>query len=129
MEVGEHRTDRTAESKKAVLDALRNTLGIVTPAVEEVGIARSTFYRWMQEDTYFKTEVEDIQNVALDFAESKLLQSIKNGSDTATIFYLKTKGKKRGYVERTEHDHSGNMNINWFEQRTYDSDEKTDTGT
>ena len=53
-----------------------------------------------------KKEVDEIVDVALDFAESKLLQSINNGSDTATIFYLKTKGKKRGYVEKQEIDHT-----------------------
>ena len=45
---------------------------------------------------------EELQNVALDFAETKLHQRIQEGSDAATIFYLKTKGKARGYIERTE---------------------------
>jgi hypothetical protein len=40
----------------------------------------------------------------LDFAESQLFKSIQNGSDTATIFYLKCKGKKRGYIDRAEVD-------------------------
>jgi hypothetical protein len=29
---------------------------------------------------------------------------MKDGSTSATIFYLKTKGKKRGYIERSELD-------------------------
>ena len=33
---------------------------------------------------------------------SQLHKQIKDGSTAATIFLLKTKGKKRGYVERQE---------------------------
>jgi len=36
------------------------------------------------------------------FAESELMKLIKEGNVAATIFFLKTQGKKRGYVERQE---------------------------
>jgi hypothetical protein len=88
--------------KKEMLAALEKSLGIVSSAAKVVGIARSTHYDWMQQDEEYKKKVEELSNIALDFAESQLFQSIKNGSDTATIFLLKTKGKSRGYVERTE---------------------------
>jgi hypothetical protein len=57
----------------------------------------------------FKKEVDDIQNVALDFAESQLHKQIQEGNTTATIFLLKTKGKKRGYIERQEIHHDGTI--------------------
>jgi hypothetical protein len=43
-----------------------------------------------------------LENVTLDFAESQLHKQVKEGNTTATIFLLKTKGKKRGYIERQE---------------------------
>lgn len=94
--------------KKAMVDALEKSLGIVTTACKQVGIARSTHYEWMESDPEYKKAVDGIADIALDFAESKLHKSIESGSDTATIFYLKTKGKKRGYVERQEIQHEGN---------------------
>ena len=38
----------------------------------------------------------------MDYAESQLHKQIGEGSTSATIFYLKTKGKSRGYIERQE---------------------------
>lgn len=93
--------DKSDSIKKATLEALEKSLGVVTTAVKQVGIARSTFYEWMK-DPEFKAEVDSIQDIALDFAESQLHQQIKGGNTAATIFYLKTKGKRRGYVERQE---------------------------
>ena len=42
------------------------------------------------------------------FVESSLMKAIEGGNVTAMIFYLKTQGKGRGYVERSEHDLSPN---------------------
>ena len=92
--------------KKKMIEALEKSLGVVTTACKTAGVARSTHYDWMAADAKYKEAVEGLQDVALDFAESKLFKSIENGSDTATIFYLKTKGKKRGYIERQEVDHT-----------------------
>ena len=88
--------------KSAMLEALKKHLNIVTTACKEVGIDRSTHYDWLKTDADYKAKVEALDDVVLDFAESKLHQSINNGSDTATIFFLKTKGKKRGYIEKQE---------------------------
>jgi hypothetical protein len=108
-------------NKKRMIEALRKSLGVVKTACEVVDISRQTHYRWLEEDPEYKQCVDDIGEEAIDFAESKLFEKIEgitvsNGtddegkpkvytvppSDTAIIFYLKTKGKKRGYVERTE---------------------------
>ena len=91
-------------TKKSMLDALEKSLGIVTSACKSVDISRETHYRWLREDADYKAAVDSLTDVALDFAESQLHKQIKDGNSTATIFFLKTKGKKRGYVERQELD-------------------------
>lgn len=118
-------------NKKEILEALEKCNGIVSTACKNIGLARSTFYNWLNTDNDFKEAVNEIQEVAIDFVESKLMEKI-NGvfiqgkghtddeeelptykvppSDTAIIFYLKTKGKKRGYVEKTQVEHSGQIN-------------------
>tara|TARA_R100000734_G_C3310812_1_gene101597 strand:- start:475 stop:828 length:354 start_codon:yes stop_codon:yes gene_type:complete len=109
--------------KEAILQALENSLGVVTIACKQANIPRSTYYKWLKEDIEFAKQVKEIENIALDFAESQLHNQIKDGSTPATIFYLKTKGKKRGYVEKSELDlTSGNepvklrINIDGIEQ-------------
>lgn len=93
---------KTNTHKKAMIDALEKSLGVVTSACKSVGIARQTHYQWLKEDDDYKTKVEELSNVALDFAESQLHMQIKDGNPTSTIFFLKTKGKVRGYIERLD---------------------------
>lgn len=98
------RAKQVAARKTKVLKALEASLGIVTKACKNAGLDRSTFYKYINEDDEFAAKVQDIEDVALDFVEDKLLTNIKNYDTTATIFYLKTKGKRRGYVEKIEVD-------------------------
>ena len=90
--------------KEAMLQALENSLGVVTVACKQSATPRSTYYKWLKEDEDFAKSVKEIENIALDFAESQLHSQMKDGNTSATIFYLKTKGKKRGYIERSELD-------------------------
>jgi len=113
--------DLQLDTKKALLEALETYHGIISDACRKVGISRQTYYDWLKSDSDFKLAAEEIQDSALDFVEGKLFEKI-NGvlassrqnedgslaiysippSDVAITFYLKTKGKKRGFVERNE---------------------------
>jgi len=94
------------QRKKAMIEALEKALGVVTVACKQVGIDRATHYRWLKSDEKYKESVEEISDVALDFAESQLHKQIKDGNVAATIFYLKTQGKRRGYIEKQQLEHS-----------------------
>lgn len=107
--------------KRAMIEALEKSLGIVTTACKTVGISRETHYRWLREDEEYKEAVDGIADLALDFVESQLHKQIQKGEVTSTIFYLKTKGKKRGFIEKQEIEHSGNMQVNWVEEKTYEA--------
>jgi len=113
--------------KESMLKALEKNLGVVTLSCRKANIPRSTFYKWVNEDKEFAEQVKEIENVALDFAESELLKQIQNGIPTSTIFYLKTKGKKRGYIERQEITGADGMPNN-FQIEIIDKTEDADTG-
>lgn len=94
--------------KSAFLKAMSATLGNISSACEQVGISRQTFYNYRDEDPEFANALLENDEGVTDYVETKLLQQIKEGNTSATIFYLKTKGKKRGWVE----GHEINANIN-----------------
>ena len=103
------KSNKIQHTKKALLESLEKSLGVVTTACKQVGIDRTTFYRYCKEDKEFKKQVDDLSNVAKDFVESQLFKQIQDGIPTSTIFYLKTKAKDRGYIERREYDLSGSV--------------------
>jgi hypothetical protein len=101
---GNLRQQRQHIKKEKLLVALEQSFGIMSQATKKIGIDRTTPYKWIKEDEEFAAKVEELNNVALDFVESKLFEEINKNNMTGIIFYLKTKGKGRGYVERTEVD-------------------------
>ena len=86
--------------KDTLLQALESSLGIVSTACNRTGISRSSYYKWYKEDEEFRQKVDDIDNVKLDFVESKLFKNIENEKEKSIIFYLQHKGHKRGYIQR-----------------------------
>lgn len=89
-------------NKEEFIRALNASYGIIVTACEATGIGRSTYYRWYNVDQEFREKVDEVTETQVDFVESKLIQAISAGDTTATIFYLKTKGKKRGYNEKAQ---------------------------
>jgi hypothetical protein len=90
------------KSKDKFLDNFKLSLGNISISCEASGISRQTYYNWRKQDPEFSQLCEDIEERNLDLAEMKLLSAIREGKTAELLFYLKTKGKKRGYVERQE---------------------------
>lgn len=104
--------NKFSEKQKRFLKALEETGGNITAACMKSGIkSRNTVYKWMKHDS-FKAEVDSINEAAIDYVESKLMSAIQQDNVTAIIFYLKTKGKKRGYVETIDNQ----ISVNPFEE-------------
>lgn len=88
--------------KQKLLNALEKSHGVVTQACKTAGVSRAQYYRYLESDEKFRKAVHDIQESAVDFVESALFKQIQDGNITGQIFYLKTKGKHRGYIEKTQ---------------------------
>jgi len=119
-------SNKSNNKKEIMLTCLKNSMGIVSTACEKADIARKTHYEWYNNDPDYSAAVDAISESCIDFAESKLMELINGAkhevatakgevltvqdgpNPTACIFYLKTKGKKRGYVEKSELEVGGN---------------------
>jgi hypothetical protein len=96
------RQKQAEQQKEEFLAAYEKLANNISVACKQVGISRSTFYSWMEHDSDFASSIRNLDEAMLDFAEYALMNQIKEGNTTAIIFYLKSKGKKRGYTEKLE---------------------------
>lgn len=85
-----------------IIKALHETHGLQTLAAQKAGIGYRTLCRYVAEFPSVAEALVDSKEEMLDFAEGKLYQKIRADDNTAIIFYLKTQGKSRGYIERQE---------------------------
>lgn len=94
-------------TKDELAQALIDHHGLVSVAAKALGAHRDTVYkamkRWPTLQLVRAAAAEDVNDVA----EQRLFQAIERGDPWAVQFYLKTKGKARGYVERSELDLRG----------------------
>ena len=122
----------TEKNKEKLLEALKEHRGLISYACTDSGISRSTYYVWMAIDPDFKKAVDEIADSQIDFVERALIRRIGEGSDSSIQFYLKTKGKKRGFqevnkqeIELTTKDLKFNFG-NLADEKQDDIDEQTD---
>tara|TARA_R100000306_G_C4309478_1_gene109384 strand:- start:222 stop:599 length:378 start_codon:yes stop_codon:yes gene_type:complete len=95
---------KTDKKKKDFLVSLKKNNGNISEACQSANIGRQTYYDWTEKDEAFKQDADDAQESLIDLAESKLMENIEDNDNTSIIFFLKTKGKKRGYIEKQEID-------------------------
>lgn len=111
-----HKKDDMARYKKIpfekVAEVYSKKAGNVSSTCSALGIDRNTFMAWREKYPKLAQLLDEVDESLIDFSESKLLEQINAGNLTAIIFHLKTKGKKRGYVESVEQ----NLNVNPFEK-------------
>jgi hypothetical protein len=98
--------------KKNFLESLTKNMGIIGNACKAANVSVSSIWEWRKVDKEFDAAVNEAETRQIDFVETKLFQRINDGDIAAIIFFLKTKGKKRGYTEKIEVDVSGEITHN-----------------
>ena len=93
-----------AYSEKHFLAAIDGSKGFISTIADNMGCAFTTVYQWQKKSKAVRAAIEDERIRGLDFAEGQLFTLMREKNVAAVIFYLKTQGKSRGYIEKQEVD-------------------------
>lgn len=101
----------TKLSKKSVKTAITNSFGNQSLIANRCGVGRSTISMFLKKHDDIRKLLTQERERQIDVAELGLTTKITEGNLAAIQFLLKTKGKRRGYTEKTEIE-SQNVTIN-----------------
>lgn len=85
-----------------VLPLIEQYKGNVAAIARKFGVARGTILNRCKESPTLMQALEDARETMLDNAESMLYNKVLEGSTVELLFFLKTQGRSRGYIERQE---------------------------
>ena len=89
------------------IDVIPGSAGIITTIAKRVGCAWHTAKKYIEKYVTIRRVYESECESMLDLAELEALKLIKAGDGSMIRWYLSTKGKNRGYVERVEQEQIG----------------------
>jgi hypothetical protein len=99
------------EKIKALLVEQLKKTPVIQVACEKLDIARSTFYRWRDNDPEFAKAVNESMNQGTefvsDFAESRLIEAIRDKNLKAIMFWLKAHSNRYS----TKLEINGRLNV------------------
>jgi hypothetical protein len=87
--------------KSDVTISIDQLSGNISAIARKHNKTRAWMYEFIRENGLWE-QVEDAREKMIDNVESALYSQALAGNTVAMIFFLKTQGKKRGYVERQE---------------------------
>lgn len=86
----------------------RGHIGLIC---KQVGVDRTQYYNWLK-DPKFAQKIDNLVESINDSVEYKILEQIEEMGDRELLkLWAKTKMRHRGFVERTEIEHSGSIDI------------------
>ena len=123
MEATKPITKKRQQTKDKIIAAIGESNGLLTVVAKRTGLHYCTVMEYAKYPDV-RQAITEAKERMLDFAESKLWEKIRDGDNTMIIFFLKTQGKARGYIERAEFTGANGtplLNINVNSTHTQDN--------
>lgn len=87
-------------SNARMIEAIRKAEGNLSAAARALGCERGTVHDYVNAFDDVRAAYEDANETVLDVVEGKLVEQAKLGIPEQVRFYLRTKGRARGYGDR-----------------------------
>jgi hypothetical protein len=101
--------DKPDFTPEQMVAALRETKGLIYLAAKRLGCHPHTVSNYAKRYPEVRDAITAQRGEMVDAGESSLYRAVLAGEAWAVQFLLKTQGKDRGYVERTEHRHGADQ--------------------
>lgn len=101
---GEERMEqeRTVRAKEKFLEVYEKTMGTITLACDQAGVARSQYYHWMQTDSEFRAKVYGLEDSKTSMVQDRLMKLIQQDDGPSIRFYLKAKDPEFNPASKVE---------------------------
>lgn len=99
-----------------ITEAIKGSGGIMSTIADRMGVSWYTAQKFVQRNEVTKQAYEDEKETMLDMVESKAIDAIRANDAQMIRYYLSTKGKKRGFTEKQEIEHSGTQKIIYLDK-------------
>ena len=96
-------------TEEEVLSAVKGSASIISTVAKNLGCTWGTADKYIRMYPSCMEALSDECERVLDLAESKMIEHINKGDAQMIKYILSTKGKKRGYSEKQQVEHSGNV--------------------
>lgn len=93
------------------LKATNKSGGIIQVIADRLSVTRKAVYDYLKAHDYANKAFQEAREQLTDMAEAQLVNKIQAGDNWAIGFRLKTIGKDRGYVEKTEVSLKGELAV------------------
>jgi len=101
------------QKQKLFMSAFEKHSCNVKQTCTAAGVSRTQYYKWLKVDT-FKKLVDDVVEGLIDDVESQLYMNIMDGKESSIFFFLKTRAKHRGYIEKQEIEMNATQEVHYY---------------
>lgn len=107
--MGKRRGAPEKASLRKIIKAIPGTNGLISAIAIKLGVHYRTVLRYRDQNESVRQAIEEEKEKMLDTAETNIHKEIQKGDIDTSKWFLARKGKERGYTEKIDTEHKGEL--------------------